>query len=372
MVETGVSGSDRRALEWTKIFLEKKIPVTIYTSIYGKKRYSSYKGNFELIITKDFNLPFKNTFLVYLLRAIKCSSLIRTVEPRDIFYSTSDLLADSGPAFFGRFFHPKTKWLTGCHLLAPDPFVDYLGKFRIPSLKALYYFISQRIILFLAKHFASLVLVSNSLDREDLIKRGFKKDQVIVTYGAVEWDLINKVKAQKIKYDAVFVGRYHPQKGLGDLLDSWKIVCEKFPKAKMAMMGELEQLLPMIKKKKLNKNIDFIGFVDGIAKFKILKSGKIFLFPSHYESFGIVAAEAMAVGLPVVAYNLPIYKDIYPKGMIKVPIGDFKEFSQEIIKLLSNKKNINDLSKEAKENSLRFSWEKTAGDILKNLKIKND
>lgn len=370
MVETGVSGSDRRAMEWTKLFLKKKILVRLYTSVFGRKRFENYGSGCELVVVKDSRFLSQNTFFVYLFRAIKSFFLIKKVQKDDIFYSTSDLLPDSLPALWGKLTYRQTKWLTGCHLLATNPLKNYQDKLIFPSARGIYYFLSQRVILLLAKHLADLVMVSNFLDRDFLLKKGFKAEQVIVTYGAVDQDEIKKAKLLKTKYDASFIGRYHPQKGLDDLLEAWKIICGKFPKAKIVMMGELEPLLPKIKKMGLQKNIDFLGFIDGSKKYSYLKSSKIFLFPSHYESFGMVAAEAMAAGLPVVAYDLPIYKKIYPRGMIKVPLGNISEFAQKVIDLLSNEENRVKISREAYENSQKFSWEKTAEQIIKQLNYK--
>jgi glycosyltransferase involved in cell wall biosynthesis len=72
------------------------------------------------------------------------------------------------------------------------------------------------------------------------------------------------------------------------------------------------------------------------SKFQLLKSSKVFLCPSHYESFAIVIAEAMACGLPVVAYDLPIYSDIYSGNVSTVPLGDTNRFAEVTIDLLNN------------------------------------
>ena len=40
------------------------------------------------------------------------------------------------------------------------------------------------------------------------------------------------------KYDAVFIGRFHPQKGVLELIDIWKRVVNKKPQAKLAMIGD--------------------------------------------------------------------------------------------------------------------------------------
>lgn len=372
MVETGVSGSDRRVMEWTKIFLKKGYNVDLYTSVYGRKRFEKYGPNFKLIVVND-PLWLNNTFLIYLFRAIRTIKKVKFVGKNEIIYSSSDLIADSIPALVTKIRFKQAKWMTGLHLIAPNPFKDFRMIFQkglnFPSLKGMYYFISQNFILIFAKKYADLVMVSNALDREKMIRKGFRKDQVIVTYGSADWTTINKTKTKDTIYEASFIGRFHPQKGLDDLLLAWKTICKKNPKAKLVMMGELEELLPKIKELDLEKNIDFLGFVDGVSKFEKLKSSKVFLFPSTYESFGMVACEAMACGLPVVAYNLPIYNAIYPEGMVKVPVGNWQLFAKETEDLLKNEKKRKSISILAKKVAESFSWEKTAEVIIKSLEI---
>ena len=67
----------------------------------------------------------------------------------------------------------------------------------------------------------------------------------------------------------------------------------------------------------------------GGEKIKILKQSRLFVLPSFYESWGMVAAEAMAAGLPVVAYSLPVYQDLFSKGINQVKIGDKMVFAKD-------------------------------------------
>lgn len=354
MVENGMSGSDRRALEWSKIFTAKGISVMLYTSSFGQKRYRERQDIACLTVTEEPTF-LKHPFLAYLYRGLKTASHIE-VKDDDVFYSSSDLLADSLPAILCRLRNQQTSWMTGLHLLAPNPLKSL-------SAKSWYYFWSQKLMLFFARRRAKLVLVSNNLDRETLLRQGFSADQVLVTFGAVNWLEINQAKTGRRRYEAVFIGRYHPQKGLEDLLLIWQIVCQKLKRAKLALIGELEPLQSKIKDLGLGKNVESLGVVDGVEKFSLLKSSQVFLFPSHHESFGLVAAEAMAVGLPVVAYDLPVYRDIYPQGMVKIPIGSCQIFAQEVIRLLSNEVSRKKLGKQAKEVAKAFSWEKTGEEI---------
>jgi D-inositol-3-phosphate glycosyltransferase len=118
----------------------------------------------------------------------------------------------------------------------------------------------------------------------------------------------------------------------------------------------------------LQDNICFKGFVGGRDKFRLIKSSKVAVVPSYYESFGMVILEAFALGLPVIAYRLPVYNDIYTQGIRLVSIGDKNRFAEEVISLLENVQEREKLAKEARQLSEKFSWEQSANEILNYLR----
>lgn len=87
---------------------------------------------------------------------------------------------------------------------------------------------------------------------------------------------------------------------------------------------------------KLTENISVLGFIEDAAKvYQIMKSSRIYITPSYEEGWGIAVGEALACGLPVVAYDLPAYRRIYGSVIYTVPVGDKKAFAEKIISLLS-------------------------------------
>ena len=313
---------------------------------------------------------------VYLWRALKTAGMLfgrlKAVQIREgVIYSSSDLLPDSIPALYAKLRIPSLKWITGLHLIAPNPFKGFRkvssGGLTFPEIKNIYYYLSQRLVLFFMRKFASLVMVSNSLDRGFLLELGFSPGQILVTYGAVDWPAVNSAVKGKEEFSACYIGRFHQQKGFLDLIEAWKIVCASLPQALLAIIGtdtNIESVMNRVREEGLSANIKFLGFLSGISKFEVLKSSKLLVFPSTYESFGMVAAEGMACGLPVVAYALPVYEEIYPAGMIKAKIGDINGLAQGMLDLLCDDSARENLARQALEVSRAFTWEKTAAQIL--------
>ena len=120
----------------------------------------------------------------------------------------------------------------------------------------------------------------------------------------------------------------------------------------------MEKLKHKIVLAKLSKNIRLIGHLnDRELIFKYLKSSKILLFLDHEAGFGLVAAEAMAAGLPVISYNLPIFGNVYKKGFMASNLRDFQSITNNIINLLTQKNNYAHLSHLAKMEAQKFDWQ---------------
>ena len=181
---------------------------------------------------------------------------------------------------------------------------------------------------------------------------------------------ISKVAVEKKEYDGCFLGRLQPQKGLSDLVDIWDHICKNKPDAKLAIIGkgspQFENFLKnKINGKNLERNINLVGFLEEKEKFKIMKSSKVFVFPSTYESWGLAVCEAMACGLPVVAYDLPIFRLIYPNGLVFVPVGNKRFFAESVLKIIRDKKIRKKISHDAIRMASTYGWDKIAHDSFK-------
>ena len=112
----------------------------------------------------------------------------------------------------------------------------------------------------------------------------------------------------------------------------------------------------------VTQNIDYKGYRSDDYKYECMRRSKIFMMTSYFESFGNVIVEAMSVGIPVVAYELPHY-DQFGSGMIRVPVGDHLGFAEVITTLMSNKDYYDSVSYQAWECSKHFSWKEVAKEL---------
>ena len=116
------------------------------------------------------------------------------------------------------------------------------------------------------------------------------------------------------------------------------------------------------------KNIQFLGYVENDRLPDIYRSADIFCSPAtHGESFGVVLLEAMASGLPIVAFANRGYKEVMGDrvlGEFLVPPGNSQELMLKLKKLVQDE----NLRKKLKRNGLdkvqQYSWENIGPKIL--------
>lgn len=71
---------------------------------------------------------------------------------------------------------------------------------------------------------------------------------------------------------------------------------------------------PEVIDKLLSIGIDHSGFVSEKKKMDLYWRTKVFIFPSSREGFGIAVAEALFLPIPVVAWKIPVFEDLYSKN----------------------------------------------------------
>lgn len=281
-------------------------------------------------------------------------------DRRIIIYSSSDLFWEVIPAYIYKLKNQKIEWIQLIHHIYPDwkkrqgnKAVNFLG----------YYL--QKSSFFLIKRKADKIIISNYLVRDELIKLGLNEKKLFINSNGIDFDYFQTIQKKEPTCDGVFLARLSHSKGVVELVDIWKRVCDSVPSAKLAMIGggneDMKNMLAKkIKERGLEKNIDLLGFLEDDKAHSILKSGKVFVFPSHEEGWGIAIAEAMACGLPVVSWDLPNYKPVFENYTFRIKENDLKLFSGKIIEMLQNESYRKESGEKGKEFIKKYSWKNVA------------
>jgi glycosyltransferase involved in cell wall biosynthesis len=110
-----------------------------------------------------------------------------------------------------------------------------------------------------------------------------------------------------------YIGRFEPRKGVRELASAWPRVAEAVPDAYLVIAGwgpledELRSSLGTMPR------VRWLGFRTDVPE--VMRSLDVLAVPSHWEGFGLVAAEALAAGVPVVATRTSSLPEIVADGM---------------------------------------------------------
>lgn len=376
----GLSGSDRILIELLKRWNNCFNAITILTSEKAKILFENYAeiDKYQFIILSSEHQDNTNLAALYFQRTIKAFFFILKHKPKNntMIYSSSDFWPDSIPAIVAKLINPRVIWIAGFYLFAPLPWKRD-SPYRSNMLRwliGLTYWLTQYPIYIVVKNLADFIFVTSDPDVNRFLTEQRGKTRIIVVQGGVDTLPSEEyLKSRKIipieerKYDACYVGRFHYQKGLLELIDIWRLVCAKKPNAKLAMIGigPLESdIKAKINNYGLDKNIDLLGFMDGEKKYEIFKHSKIIVHPSIYDSGGMAAAEGMAWGLPGVSFDLESLNTYYPKGMVKTECFNIPQFADNVLMLLNNKECYFKFSNDAHDLVIEvWNWNKRADRI---------
>jgi glycosyltransferase involved in cell wall biosynthesis len=118
----------------------------------------------------------------------------------------------------------------------------------------------------------------------------------------------------------LFLSRIHPKKGCDLLVDAFATLAHQHPDVDLVIAGPDQvglksQLIERAESAGLSGRIHWPGMLSGAPKWGAFRLAEAFVLPSHQENFGIVVAEAMACGTPVlITDKVNIWREVESSG----------------------------------------------------------
>jgi len=345
-----------------------------------------FKHRITYAVRQGFGKPLRLEFYKHLIKLwINFLRIIRTHRPH-IIYNPGVGWHNDWLALFAKllglkvasYFHHYS--LPGGATIYPKSFFD------LPSIREMYNEM-RRVIRFplfkLLDYLASIqqlkivdvVFTGTDFGVDQLRRLGREKPIIVTGIGIDLEEFEDEPPSEDEKiWDALFVGRMAPEKGIYDLLLIWRSVVNEISEAKLAVVGKrvqpyYDKWVSKLKSMRLQRNVFHLGELKRGELIKTYYSSKIFVFPSRIEGAGIVIAEAMAAGLPVVARNLPAYRKLYHGAPALYLLENEKELSMKITTLLKippEERRKMGLANRAYAKN-KFSWENVSQRILSNI-----
>lgn len=275
---------------------------------------ATFQDNAETFTENGFTLSF---FSTYPFKGKK--SFIRIITSAPAFLraiNNSDLLhfhVASKGSFFRKFFYFMTgkifnkKTLFHLHGAAFFEFMDNSSA----SI--------QKMIDTFLKSADSVATVSNEFKRELSSRIKLEKEIVVIPNSSAEFEALSslpiKPKACRENY-ILFAGRLTEDKGLGELIEAISILKKSGSPIKLVIAGngEIAVWEALARKHNVFELIQFEGWVSGKEKIELYLGCTLFCLPSHVESFGISALEAMLAKKPLVCTNIGGFLDLLIDG----------------------------------------------------------
>jgi glycosyltransferase involved in cell wall biosynthesis len=144
------------------------------------------------------------------------------------------------------------------------------------------------------------------------------------------------------EFDAVLLGRVHAHKGIFDAPEIWRRVRESRPGARLLIIGEGPHRLELARRFEalgMTPDSGAVEFTGGVAdgeKNRLLSRCRVGLSLSREEGWGLSITEFMALGLPVVAMDLPVFREVFEDQLDLVPKGDVAAAAARIVAWISD------------------------------------
>ena len=157
---------------------------------------------------------------------------------------------------------------------------------------------------------AAAILTTANMEAQHLRELGIKAPLAVIPNGidVSEYQCRPADCLSSVKKQIVFLSRIHQKKGIEILINVWEKMRFDFPDWNVVIAGNgeeeyIQQLKSMITSKRLQDCVEIIPPIFGKDKHKLYCESSLFVLPTYSENFGMVVAEALACGVPVITTN---------------------------------------------------------------------
>jgi len=204
---------------------------------------------------------------------------------------------------------------------------------------------------------------SNST-RKELLAMMIPQENIQLIHHGITIKHVSKLIHKEKKPTLLFLGRISKDKGILDVLKTYKIVLRSNKDTQLWIVGkeEKEGLIKELLKEFQDdpNNITYFGYVDDDKKFELLRKAWLLVHASVKEGWGLTVIEAASQGTPTVGYDVEGLRDSIIDGKTGLLSEKNPEaLANNILKFTSDKKLYDSLSLQAIKWSQKFDWEKS-------------
>jgi glycosyltransferase involved in cell wall biosynthesis len=210
---------------------------------------------------------------------------------------------------------------------------------------------------------ADRITVPSAFAQQSFLKRGFRAEQVWVTPDGVDLDYFCPAAIRRPptrELQVLFAGGISLRKGVQYLMEAARCLGPSVPMKIVWAGGLMEGGRECLER--YSGEYDYRGFVSQAALLELYRQSDVLVLPSVEEGFGVVIAEAMACGLPVIASLNSAGPDLIGDEVdgFVVPARDVEALADRLRRLWQNPDLRDHMGTEARRGIGRFTWEHQA------------
>ncbi len=241
--------------------------------------------------------------------------------------------------------------------------------------------LAYRLAIYSAARRARRVIAVSQATKNEIAKTlGVSPAKIQVIYEGINKKFYEPAPAERLaavkqKYAIrkpylLFVGVWRQYKNLPRLAQAFDILKGRYQQDfQLVLAGKIDPFYPEIKEAVLSRSsasdIKALGFVPDEDLGALYQGATALVLPSLMEGFGLIGAEAQAVGVPVVASDIPVLREILGEGARYFNPLQPEEMAKQIHSVLTDQGVRERLIKTGQANVAKYNWQTTAQETLK-------
>lgn len=250
------------------------------------------------------------------------------------------------------------------------------GATTLPALVYLIKYIGFKLVLRHAVLYSRTILVPSQTIKKEILKHySVSKEEIVFTYeGGASRSIAGKKGDEKtlLKYNIdepylLYIGSLYPHKNIESVVLALKKIKED-RRPKLVVVGGAsafgERFKKFVQQNDARDFVNLVGYVPDQELGSLYKNSIAFIFPTISEGFGLPGLEAMSLGVPVLASNIPALREVYGDAALYFNPKNVPDIKNKIEKIIRYKRVRTGLIKKGKQRAKKYSWREMAKQTL--------
>lgn len=168
----------------------------------------------------------------------------------------------------------------------------------------------------------------------------------------------------------LFISTIEPRKNINAIISAFDFLKHKYKiEHQLVLIGKkgwnYQPIFTAIQNSPWKDEIHHLDYLSNELVALFYSKADVFLYPSHYEGFGLPVLEAMTLDCPVITSNTSSIPEVTGNAAILIDPNDYMQLAEAILQVISDSQLRQNLINKGKIRADLFSWERTAKETLK-------